>query len=715
MIKRVQEFAPWLRTETKTLPEHYRVLSSKPGGTSLWSQLVEFVGTGAVSRITINGAFFDTHLSFIEKVRNDFSPEELIVGIDPSSVQFPTGIKLPPASFVNCASLAITENNHKKAGYLHAKSLLIQREDDEMVLAVGSANPSYQAWLATDLTMNIEMMIARKGNDAKEVAKELGLTTIASMPPLTNEEWAVVKYNWENKDQAAENEATARFFIATLIDDSIRFRLSGIPLLPVIDCEVVDSVGSQTATRQAQISGNKYILSASGINSTASFIRLHVDHKHFVGLIHDVKKLQGLSRTDVQRRFNDALISLTTGTPDLEHFVECIKNIIEISDRVNVPKPRQTVVANDKGEELRVEHIEGTRLSIGLDEVMARNQLRNQRLRSFDDLGYLLDVLLYNLREENLAGLDDTMEYLDAKGRSEEEQIGADDEEEVILQSQKATRKRILTVAIGKSVLETCHSKVRSLVTRACTKLDALKRGGLGLPQFVIIAAATLSALRLLRGLDGRASWIGTGQSTVPQKEFQRYFNKIGQVVFDGDKSIIRLDDEYSQLADVDEFARLRGLIIWLAWESGICLTTNMKLLNEPVEAQQRAQYAANRLYAATTQLISGDEDVIREARQSIGQLSSGGLGWLEKMCAIDRLFRDTRLDYSGLADGSAAKTGDFGFNIERPEIGVREIIPADKNNVYLFSHSAKVQKYIFPVWIIRTIPLDLMCNRLSR
>ena len=172
MVQQVRDFAPWLQKSVGTLPDNCRVLSAGSKAPALWQQLTEFIGAEPIHRVTINGAFFDSNLSFVERVRDELSPKELLVGIDPETVQFPVNKKLSGVSFHNCSKLGTTEKDNKP-GYLHAKSLLIQREGGEAVLAVGSANPSYPAWLAPGISQNVEMMIARKGIDAKEVAEEL--------------------------------------------------------------------------------------------------------------------------------------------------------------------------------------------------------------------------------------------------------------------------------------------------------------------------------------------------------------------------------------------------------------------------------------------------------------------------------------------------------------------------------------------------------------
>lgn len=87
--------------------------------------------------------------------------------------------------------------------------------------------------------------------------------------------------------------------------------------------------------------------------------------------------------------------------------------------------------------------------------------------------------------------------------------------------------------------------------------------------------------------------------------------------------------------------------------------------------------------------MIGGDQDVIYEARQSIGQLSLSKLEWFEKLQALDAFIRDIYAEHSSLQDGSSAKTGDFGFNPAKPELGTREIFPRSKDEVALGLHAS--------------------------
>jgi hypothetical protein len=78
---------------------------------------------------------------------------------------------------------------YKQSGYLHAKALYIDADEQQQVLITGSANPSAPAWLAHTGARNAEAMIFRSGPEASHIADRLGLKTLGEQPQLSSERW----------------------------------------------------------------------------------------------------------------------------------------------------------------------------------------------------------------------------------------------------------------------------------------------------------------------------------------------------------------------------------------------------------------------------------------------------------------------------------------------------------------------------------------------
>jgi len=508
----VQDFAPWLQGSEEAHPDDCRVLASGPGQAPLWQQLTAFAGQGTVRRGIVSGAFFDANLAFLERLHSELAPQELIVGIDPASVQIPAAKQLPGVVFVNASRFGCPEKEDKQTGYLHAKALWLDREDGASILAVGSANPSAPAWLAPGMSQNVEMMIARKGSEARIAAEELGLPAVAAMPPLQEGDWQEIRRNWERSTATEASDPAAHVLIALAADGGIRFNVPDNGLPASLECTIVRAGTTDHDRATARLGEGGYTLILDELKQV-SLLQFRIADRDYTALVQHVRQIEGLSRTTAQRKFSEALSSLTTGMPNLEHFVDCIRDIIKISDAA-VVKQKGVAGGGTRDKDKPDAPAEGSELSIDLAEVERQEQLRKQRIRTTEELGYLLDVLLYHLRDESPHGLEDSLEERDALGRSEEEQVDADDDEEPSPPSSATAEARELPA--GRVPLEVCHRKVGDLVNAACDKLETLKQGKLELPQLVVILAGILSALRLLRGLDGKVPWIGAGQMAVP-------------------------------------------------------------------------------------------------------------------------------------------------------------------------------------------------------
>jgi len=706
MIRKVEEFAPWLQAKSAAVSDQCRVLATGQDAGSLWQQMAEFVGPSPVS-----GAFFDANLAFLARILEELAPEEFFVGIDPKSVQMPAGKNLSGVSLVNCSGLGVADKGGNQASYLHAKSILIERQDGETILAVGSANPSSPAWLAPGLAQNVEMMIARKGAEARTVAEELGLTMVASGPPLTEDDWQQIDENWWREVSDGASQESAQVIIALASETDIRFRISGDPLPATIECELFAGAKHRPDIHPATLVGGEYVLSTYDVSVAASRLRFTFSGRTFTGLIQHVKQIEGLSRTTAQRRFNEALESLSTGTPNLDQFIECVKDIIRLSDSVPTPKSTQKQAVHQGHDRPADTQKEGGELSISQQEVAEQERGRKQRMRGSDDLVYLLDVVLFYLRDEIPTGVDDTLEDRDAMGRSEEEQVDADDDEPTI-ELPPAMDLAQPSVRTGRDPLQVCHAKVGSLVDAACGQLKALHLGEIHLEQLVVILAGILAALRLLRGLEGKVPWIGAGQTAFPPKERRKLFSKIAEALYDGKMSIVNLALQHSHLTEFDEFSRVKGLIIWLAAESDIQFA-DQKPFNESLE-ECHVRRSVNRLYVATAQMIGGDQDIIHEARQSIGQLSLSKLEWLEKLQALDDFIRGLYFEHGCLQDGGHSKAGDFGFNPAKSELGTREILPYGRDKVALSFHGSPEPRFVFPTASIRTISFGSILRTLK-
>ena len=671
VIKKTEGFAPWIRDEASAL-ENYRIMGSNPAALSLWNQLKAFT-IGDVRRVIVSGAFFDSELGFIKQIYDDLHPEELFVGIDPATVQFPNVKKPDIIKFRDCASLGPENKGAESKGYLHAKTMLIETAIGETILAVGSANPSAPAWLGEGISENIEMMLVKKGVAAEQAARDLGIMDIPDMPELGTHQWEIVTDNWElKKESGGEVSATG---VAVEQDGNVVFVVPAEDIQDEVDCDILGVEGVVLTSCKARREKGEYVLFLQpDIVSGANLIKIDMPGKSLIFLIQHQQQIEENSRTGSQRRFREALASLSSGTPDIETLINCVDKIIfakaadtkKIPDKINIKS--ENANSTDAADWKTV-----APLSIDLSET--KKTKKKYRLRQSDDLGYLLDVLIYHLRLQEEV-LEAEAEARDAKGRNEEEQIGAEDDE-------NHPGKETLEETTADDILALCHKKIRTLITRMIGQMNALHDGKNTLDDVVVRLTGVLAVLRQLRNCDGKVFWVRQGQTAFPLDERTRLFNGICQHLFEGNNSILYPSDEHKKILEADEFARLKGLILWLAWDCDTAERENEKVFNESPEKIKENLWK-KALLVALIQLIKNDEVVVAEALQSIGPLCSSDMDWLNKLFAADKRLEKWIGSPGDLNDGSRAVTGDIAIHKNSHYSGVKLILSHNNGFVEL-------------------------------
>lgn len=309
-----------------------------------------------------------------------------------------------------------------------------------------------------------------------------------------------------------------------------------------------------------------------------------------------------------------------------------------------------------------------------------------------------MDVLIYHLRLD--VDIEKPMELLDEKGRTEEEQIGAEDDEEHVIEDLSQEEIALKTLAF-------CHSKIHTMTGRMINQLDNLKNGKVTFDNAVVRLTGVLAFLRHLRGFDGKVFWIKQGQSSFPMKERRRLFDAVIRNLFEGDNSILYPSENKEDLIDSDEISRLKGLIIWLAWDCGLTLKREKKF-NETLE-ERDIRIINNAKMIALAQLIKNDDFVINEANQSIAPLCSSDMDWFNWVLAANDRTIKIHSNPGSYMIGSKAKIGDLAFHPDVPNLGIRLVFSQDdkKLNLVCFDPEKAFISYLSK--FIRVIPIEEM------
>jgi len=697
MVRKVASFAPWLQKEVRFRRENLSLISTGPESASLWHQLRDQM-RGRAKRVIISGAFFDNNLEFINRVQTDLNPVEFFVGIDPSTVHIPSdAINLSGVNFVNCSQIGETETNKKEsAGYLHAKSVFIETEGKAVYLASGSANPSRPAWMHDEMAGNIEMMLVRMGYEAEIVAREIGILDIPTMPGLSVADWNLIRKNWRSE----KNDYIAQSFkmgIALATDKGITFR-AHVPDLPeAIVCELLDQNKEKQVSVQASLLHGEYGIGIDLLDPKkpkASYVRCSIGEKKLLFLVHDKEQIKQHSRTGIQRRFRDALNSLNSDTPDIVTLIQCVDKIMFSTSK----DARATAVKLSAGKRENEKEDENTTedgASLSVDIVETRKTKKKLRLRVSDDLAYLLDALIYHLRLDK--AIEMPVESVDGKGRSEEEQVGTEDADDSV--DEHADEET------ATSTLNLCHGKVHTLVGRMVNQLNELKKDKVPLEDIIVRLTGVLALLRHLRGCDGKIFWIKPGQTSFPQKERKKLLVAVAGSLFEGEDSMLYCGGKSDGLDESEDMARLKGLLLWLAWDCALVLDLEKPFNEAPEKWAERI--ANNALVLAFSQLAKDDDVIIHEAKQSIAPLSASDMDWLDWVLSTGEKISKFISSPEEFAMGGSIKPGDLAFHPKVPSLGVRTVLNQVLTKTNLISFDPSKQHIAYLTDYIRVAPLD--------
>jgi hypothetical protein len=319
----------------------------------------------------------------------------------------------------------------------------VQQTNGGAVFAVGSANPSAPAWLASEASGNIELMIARRGQKAATAAEDLGFADIPALPKLDDTDWQKLTTNADRQNDPTP--PSHRTGLAIVEDGHVAFALSMLVGLDISEFVLVASDGSEHRSSRYRSEGSYVVIdfSSSELTNAVALHAIVAGKLALKLLLHHVRTIEEQARTGIQRRFKEALQSLETDTPNFEVLLDCIHKIVFTGDTTGVSSTlRQTGASSQAKSETPA----ADTLAIDVGEIKKRKT--KHRLSHSGDFAYLLDALIYHLRIHE----DKTIEELDRFGRSEEEQIGADDDQNAVQEILKG-RLTCCVSAMRRSVL----------------------------------------------------------------------------------------------------------------------------------------------------------------------------------------------------------------------------------------------------------------------
>jgi hypothetical protein len=153
---------------------------------------------------------------------------------------------------------------------------------------------------------------------------------------------------------------------------------------------------------------------------------------------------------------------------------------------------------------------------------------------------------------------------------------------------------------------------------------------------------------------------------------------------------LLHLDSMGEEFKHSDDVARLKGLLVWLAWDCGLCINYRIAFMETPKKRDERLK--CNAMMLALAQSVERDSVVIDEARRSIGSLSTSELDWLKDlqrlMLQCDSVKAgDPSINWAENTDG---RPGDFAVHTSLKNWDLRIVLSNSGSQIAVISLDRK-------------------------
>lgn len=576
------------------------VLGQRAGAPSLIDQVAAHI-TEPVRRIAVLGAFFDHELLLIRELKARWPEAQVVVGIDPETVQHPGAFDAKVARHVDARSLW-----SKEAGYLHAKAFYFESGHAVAdVFVSGSANPSRPAWMGSAGSGNVEAVLLQVGSAARKAAEATSMRDLFDLPDLDHQAFVDIRQrNAAGEIKYLEGGLPILSGFSILQQGLIRITCRGTPLMVTsavllgpnqeelervydIDCSD-NEVAFRTTVEPTDI---RSCLLEEGGYPVARAMILHPSI------------IESTSRSSRHFQIRSALSELGSCDADISKLIASVERVIfaEQTDHEIEEAIREHRGRSDRP----VAGAAPDSLVISVND-MARSK-HKQRLLKSGDLAYLIDVLMRRLSE----GLEVQGIEVDRAGRTEEEQVGQEDETSDDYIDNSAEKTKLSDAEIVQIVARKARSLCRKMVQQLELASQEESRQVIAPIQLI----AVLALIRELRHLDKQKRWLATCQPLVEECDRRFLLNESVRYLLGSQSRLLDVIDKAAG-DSADETMQLRTLLVWLAWDLGDELTGEVSRIWDADEKLCKLQ--ANALFLALLPAIAADRQASAELRDSI-------------------------------------------------------------------------------------------------
>lgn len=592
----VRESAGWLKTDGISTDTPF--FASAPGRNSLWEQVKPSIKQ-RVRRAAIVGPFFDDDFSFVRQIVQDIKPATISIGVEPETVSLGKTSRLEKVATLVDAGF-LNKETGKKPGYLHAKALLLELKSGEHLLATGSANPGFSAWLRRELTGNAEAIVLHSGKLATDLATKLGLDRLFEQSPLGQDKLKEIETRSAAR-RKTESPAVEPLAVAVETSDGFRVRTKCVDG-KIRDARLFNEVRHNILTVKRLTSSGEYMTITVPDRETRArtheIILTPASGPATLLLVHHTEEIRSRSQSNRQMQFRTALASLSGDYPDIASLISTVEKII-FDDKVELTAPPRST--GKKTEKTAKPASRPGSLGVDLDEIGVRR--KSHRLVRSGDLAYLLDALIHRLG----IGLESQSEQVDRQGRSEEEQRDQDDD------SPETARETLN----DHDLAEICRRKVHTLVSRMVRQLEQATTADSDPTLSLVRLVAVLATLRELRALENHPRWSSLREILVAEDDrYELLWWATAYLYGPKHRLMDRATKEIAPDNRPDEMSRLPGLLLWLAWDCGVKLDDIKVYGVDPESAYQRISDKA--ILLALAPATSEDDLAFAETEQSV-------------------------------------------------------------------------------------------------
>ena len=609
--------APWLEGPVAASSDERLLLTTPGDGPDLWSRILPLVPKRPTSAF-VCGPFFDSKLTFLTRVVEDLKLREVVVGIDPDSVEIDAAAarKFREAKFVDVRGIPRVSNRRDTdKRYLHAKILWFAGAGGEL-LVTGSANPSAPAFLATSKTRNAEGVVVdrRKGS-----AAALGLAELMKAPPLQASDWKKVQQRQEERaDVTAATSST--LFLAVPADDGF---VLDKPCRPGAVLEAFGVDGKHLGPALVRDAEPSRVDASPALRDEAQTLRgLDGTKRLIIALVHRPEEIARNVGTDRQRELRKALGALEEDPGQLDALLKLTEKVIFDSEDVVVPEPTQRKVSTTN-----LATVETGPESLAVDAAGRSASRRKRRLASGDIL-VLLDALMQRLGVGLTAAPGSGPKGEEVRPATEDD-LGDDDP--------------VPSAPPEYDVLaDACRGKVGRLVRRMVKQLGLAGPGSAR--RAVVQLSAVLSVIHTLRIMEQRTEWRSKHLKLVDQDDQWELLEAAAFAVSWNTESLGPRAVQEANGEVFQELSMVRGLLAWLAWETEVDVASALAR-SSPIDLEEDDDpWSSAQVFASVAAGLADDSDAQAVLTEAVGRTGRRGLDggrWVAAHLPLARALAD--------------------------------------------------------------------------